>query len=91
MKNTLRKIGGFIRGKVALVATLAVVGVSTVANAQSSTPLVAYDETTGVTFSPAGLVTPVITGVVAAIIACVSLVILWNGAKWMYRVFKGSK
>lgn len=56
------------------------------------TNLVAYDSGTGdVTFTPGGLVTPIIAGVIAAIGAGAALMIVTVGIRWVYRTIKGSK
>lgn len=44
-----------------------------------------------VTFSPGGLVTPIISGVVAAVGAAIALVLIAVGVRWIYKMIKGAK
>lgn len=56
----------------------------------SQAQIVAYDGT-NVTFAPASLVTPIATGVIAAIVAGTALFIIFVGVRWVYRATKLSK
>jgi len=70
---------------VALVAVLFALAMS----AQAAGYTILSADTDGViTFTPTGLVTPIITGVVACVCAAASLVVLWVGVRWLFRVIK---
>lgn len=61
--------------------------------AVSSVPAMAYtfvssDSNGEVTFAPTGLVTPILTGAIAAVGAGAALVVLSIGVRWVYRAFK---
>ena len=54
--------------------------------------LVTYTEATGaVSFEPGGVVTPVITGVIAAVGAAAALFIISLGIRWLYKLVRGAK
>lgn len=61
--------------------------------AMSSIPAMAYtfvssDSNGEITFTPTGLVTPILTGAIAAVGAGAALVVLGIGVRWIYRAFK---
>lgn len=73
-----------------ILPAVALLAASGLTHAQSA--LVAYDGQTGaVSFTPSVAVTPVITGVVAAITAGLALFVAVVGIRWIYRTLKGSK
>lgn len=78
---------GFSRWVAALVAAL-VFGLGSVA--QAAYPIVTESSGT-LTFAPSELVTPVITGAVAAVVSAAALVLLSVGVRWIYRLVKGSR
>ena len=61
------------------------------ASASAQYAIVTSDSSGNITFSPSQLVTPVITGVIACVISAASLVLLWIGVKWLYKVLHGSR
>lgn len=59
---------------------------------KSAAAIVSYNDGTGeVTFSPGDVVTPVITGVIAAVGAAAALFVIAIGIRWLYRMVKTSK
>jgi hypothetical protein len=77
------------KARVSLIAGL----VAACAFASSaSAAIVSYNDGTGeVTFSPGDVVTPVITGVIAAVGAAAALFVIAIGIRWLYRMVKTSK
>lgn len=73
---------------VVAVLGLLVLGVQ---SASAQYAIVSSDASGNITFTPSGLVTPVITGVIACVTASAALVLIWIGVKWLYRVLKGAK
>ena len=56
--------------------------------AQAAIDIVAYSESGGVTFTPGGLVTPVITGVILIVGAVAALWVINAGVKWLRGFIK---
>jgi len=78
--------------KTAVRVALAAVGVAfAVGQASAQYNIVASDASGNITFTPSGLVQPIIVGVIACITGATSLVLIWIGVKWLYRVVKGAK
>ena len=77
------------RGYLALVVLLATVVLPLAARADYA--IVSTDGSGNVSFTPGGMVTPIIVGVVAAICAVTALVVLWVGARWLWKCTKGAK
>lgn len=50
--------------------------------------IVSTDGSGNVTFTPGSLVTPILTGVVAAVGSAAALVVLAVGVRWIYRMVK---
>jgi hypothetical protein len=74
-----------IRGAWLWVGLLMFTGVGALA----SDPLVSYNDTTGaVTFAPAALLSPIIAGIVAAIVAGTALAIIFFGTRMVLRALK---
>jgi hypothetical protein len=46
------------------------------------------DSNGNVTFTPQGLLTPIITGAIAAVAAGAAMVVLGVGVRWIYRAIK---
>ncbi|HEX2980572.1 MAG TPA: hypothetical protein VHO48_09955 [Anaerolineaceae bacterium] len=76
------RVTGLFIGTLVLLATMP---------ARAAYTVVTEDGSGNITFAPSGMVTPIITGVVAAICAATALVVLWIGARWLYRALKGAK
>jgi hypothetical protein len=58
----------------------------------AATDLVTYTAETGaVTFAPGGVVTPVITGVIAAVTAAAALFVISLGIRWLYKLVRGAR
>jgi hypothetical protein len=53
--------------------------------------IITYSGTNGVTFHPGTVVTPVITGVIAAVGAAAALFVIAVGIRWLYGMVKTSK
>lgn len=69
-----------------LLAGLAMLGLA-FSSAQAA--FVAYDGTTGVvTFTPGDALTPLMTGLVAAVLAGVAVFVLFTGIRWIYSILK---
>jgi len=80
--SRMRKFWNKAAGLFVALMVAAVVGVT---NAQAA--LVTY--TSGeVTFTPSEIITPIITGVIAAVGAAASLVVISVGVRWLYRAVK---
>jgi hypothetical protein len=80
MKKTT-SLKKFLAGLLALIA----LGIT---SAQAGFDVVSYSETGGVTFTPGGLVTPVITGVVAIIGGVAALWVINAGVRWLRSFIK---
>ena len=73
------------RGWAWLLAAVAALVAQTV---QAGIDVVSYSETGGVTFTPGGLVTPVITGVIAIVGAVAALWVITAGVRWLKGMIK---
>jgi len=60
------------------------------APAQAAYTIVAVDSNGEVTFTPSGMVVPILIGVAAAIVSATGLIVLWKGARWLWKVIKGA-
>jgi hypothetical protein len=66
--------------------------VATLGLSRAQAAFLAYDaQTQAVTFDPGAAIGPVITAVVAAVLAGVSLFVIAVGVRWVYRMLKGAK
>ncbi len=61
---------------------------SLVPMARASYDIVSTDGSGNVTFTPGSLVTPILTGVVAAVGSAAALIVLAVGVRWIYRMVK---
>lgn len=59
--------------------------------AKADYSIATVDSNGNVTFTPGALVVPILTGVAAGIVSAAGLVVLWVGARWLFRVLKGAK
>ena len=56
--------------------------------ARADYAIVSTDGSGNVTFTPGSLVTPILTGVVAAVASAAALIVLAVGVRWIYRMVK---
>jgi hypothetical protein len=74
---------GYIALALALLALL-----NAVPAARAGYDIVTTDGSGNVTFTPGSLVTPILTGVVAAVGSAAALIVLAVGVRWIYRMVK---
>lgn len=89
-KNTLSRLGNKSMQRLSVASALLTAALANTASAQYN--FVTQDSTTGeISFTPADLVAPIVTAVIAAIAASAALFVLYTGVRWLYKVIKGSK
>ena len=65
-----------------------VLGLLAALPARADYSIVSTDGSGNVTFTPGSLVTPILTGVVAAVASAAALIVLAVGVRWIYRMVK---
>jgi hypothetical protein len=88
-----RKVGQFIKRNAAKAAAVVTAGSIALGAqvAKADYAIMSSDGSGNISFTPGGLVTPIITGVVAAVTAGAALVLIGVGVRWVYRAIKMSK
>jgi len=81
LRNKFNKLGALVLAAVAVGAMQANAALSDVVSYASGE----------VTFAPSNVVTPVITGIIAAIGAAAAIFVIVVGIRWIYRTAKSSK
>ena len=89
MKKLGRKLGNIARNSKAAKVALVGAGIMAAASQKASaiSDIVTYSNG-DVTFVPSALVSPVVTGVIAAVSAGAVLVVISVGVRWIYRQVK---
>jgi hypothetical protein len=77
---------GWLRFGALALAVIALL--QTVPSARAGYDIVSTDGSGNVTFTPGSLVSPILTGVVAAVGSAAALIVLAVGVRWIYRMVK---
>jgi len=91
VRGAVKTVAGVAKRVVGAVAAVGAVMLLGAAQAQAQYNIVSSDASGNISFTPSGLVQPIIVGVIACITGATSLVLIWIGVKWLYRVVKGAK